>query len=354
MVREEYKIKNQGKIINIGVIGCGYWGPKLVRNFLSLPNCRVKKVSDLKAGRLEFIRKEFPTVETTRDYREILKDKSINAVVIATPVTTHRELAEEAMFLGKHVFVEKPMAYSTEEAEFMVSTAEKLGKKLAVGHVFQFAPAVRKIKELIRKKVIGKVLHITSTRINLGPPETEVDVIWDLGPHDFSIILYLLGDIPWKIQSNRSEYPFGAFNGTGSKNRNKLTNNAHIDLSFKSGITSHIHLGWLSSNKVRLMQVFGTEGTLVYDEMLALDGKLKLYGLGIDNRIKSKDGDSGALSYKAGEITMIPLEQHEPLRLECQEFINSIIEDKVPVNDGKIGLEVVRLLETSSESFNRN
>jgi len=354
LVREEYKIKNQGKIINIGVIGCGYWGPKLVRNFLSLPNCRVKKVSDLKAGRLEFIRKEFPTVETTRDYREILKDKSINAVVIATPVTTHRELAEEAMFLGKHVFVEKPMAYSTEEAEFMVSTAEKLGKKLAVGHVFQFAPAVRKIKELIRKKVIGKVLHITSTRINLGPPETEVDVIWDLGPHDFSIVLYLLGDTPWKIQSNRNEYPFGAFNGTGSKNKNKLTNNAHIDLSFKSGITSHIHLGWLSSNKVRLMQVFGTEGTLVYDEMLALDGKLKLYGLGIDNRIKSKDGDSGALSYKAGEITMIPLEQHEPLRLECQEFINSIIEDKVPVNDGKIGLEVVRLLETSSESFNRN
>jgi predicted dehydrogenase len=258
------------------------------------------------------------------------------------------------MLLGKHVFVEKPMAYSTEEAEYMVSTAEKLGKKLAVGHVFQFAPAVRKIKELIRKKVIGKVLHITSTRINLGPPETEVDVIWDLGPHDFSIILYLLGDTPWKIQSSRNEYPFGAFNGADSKNRNRLTNNAHIDLSFKSGITSHIHLGWLSSNKVRLMQVFGTEGTLVYDEMLALDGKLKLYGLGVDNRIKSKDGDSGALSYKAGEITVIPLEQHEPLRLECQEFINSIIEDKVPVNDGKIGLEVVRLLETSSESFNRN
>lgn len=258
------------------------------------------------------------------------------------------------MLLGKHVFVEKPMAYSTEEAEYMVSTAEKLGKKLAVGHVFQFAPAVRKIKELIRKKVIGKVLHITSTRINLGPPETEVDVIWDLGPHDFSIILYLLGDTPWKIQSSRNEYPFGAFNGADSKNRNRLTNNAHIDLSFKSGITSHIHLGWLSSNKVRLMQVFGTEGTLVYDEMLALDGKLKLYGLGVDNRIKSKDGDSGALSYKAGEITVIPLEQHEPLRLECQEFINSIIEDKTPVNDGKIGLEVVRLLETSSESFNRN
>ncbi len=321
---------------------------------MSLPNCKVKKVSDLKAGRLEFIKKEFPTVEITKDYHEILRDKTIRAVVISTPVTTHKDLAEEAMLLGKHVFVEKPMAFSTEEAESMVYTAGKLGKKLAVGHVFQFAPAVRKIKELLKKKVIGKVLHITSTRINLGPPETEVDVIWDLGPHDFSIILYLLGEAPWKVNSSRNEYPFGAFNAPGSRNKFKHTNNAHIDLSFKSGATAHIHLGWLSSNKVRLMQVFGTKGTLVYDEMLALDGKLKLYGLGIDNRIKSKAADSGALGYQSGEITMIPLEQHEPLRLECQEFINSIIYNKPLVNDGKIGLEVVKLLETSSESFIKN
>lgn len=292
-------------------------------------------------------------MDITRDYKEILKDKTISAVVLATPVTTHKELAEEAMFMGKHVFVEKPMAYSAEEAESMVYTAERLEKKLAVGHVFQFAPAVRKIKELIKKKVIGKVLHVTSTRINLGPPESEVDVIWDLGPHDFSIILYLLGENPWKIASNRNEYPFGAFNSSKSTNKFKLTNNAHIDLSFKSGATAHIHLGWLSSNKVRLMQVFGTEGTLVYDEMLALDGKLKLYGLGIDNRIKNKAGDSGALGYQSGEITMIPLEQHEPLRLECQEFINAIINNKPLINDGKIGLEVVKLLETSSESFNK-
>jgi len=221
---------------------------------MSLPNCKVKRVSDLKAGRLEFIKKEFPTVEITKDYHDILRDKTIRAVVISTPVTTHKDLAEEAMLLGKHVFVEKPMAFSTEEAESMVYTAGKLGKKLAVGHVFQFAPAVRKIKELLKKKVIGKVLHITSTRINLGPPETEVDVIWDLGPHDFSIILYLLGEAPWKVNSSRNEYPFGAFNAPGSRNKFRHTNNAHIDLSFKSGATAHIHLGWLSSNKVRLMQ----------------------------------------------------------------------------------------------------
>lgn len=256
------------------------------------------------------------------------------------------------MFLGKHVFVEKPMANSTEEAESMVETAKKLNKKLAVGHVFQFAPAVRKIKELIKKKVIGKVLHITSTRINLGPPESEVDVIWDLGPHDFSIILHLLEESPSKINSNKNNYPFGAFNNLNSKNKNKLTNNAHIDLSFKSGTSAHIHLGWLSSNKVRLMQIFGTEGTLVYDEMLALDGKLKLYGLGIDNRIKSKSADSAALGYQSGEIVVVSLEQHEPLRLECSEFINAVLYDKPMINDGYIGLEVVKLLETTSESFN--
>jgi predicted dehydrogenase len=257
------------------------------------------------------------------------------------------------MFLGKHVFVEKPLASTTDEAEALVDSAKRLNKKLAVGHVFQFAPAVRKIKELLKKKVIGKVLHITSTRINLGPPESEVDVIWDLGPHDFSIILHLLNESPWKIESERNEFPFGAFNTPKSKTKRKLTNDAHIDLSFKSGVTAHIHLSWLSSNKMRLMQIFGTEGTLVYDEMLALDGKLKLYGTGIDSRIKSKEGDSGALGYHSGDIMMIPLEQHEPLRLECQEFINSILENKPLVNNGSIGLEVVKLLENSSESFNK-
>jgi predicted dehydrogenase len=253
------------------------------------------------------------------------------------------------MFLGKHVFVEKPLAASSDEAEALVNSAHKLGKRLAVGHVFQFAPAVRKIKELLRKKAIGKILHITSTRINLGPPDSEVDVIWDLGPHDFSIILHLLEEVPWKVECGKSTYPFGSINQQSS--RKHLINNAHVDLSFKSGVTAHIHLGWLSSNKMRLMQIFGSEGTLVYDEMLALDGKLKLYGKGIDNRIKSKDSDSGVLSYNTGEIVVIPLEQHEPLRLECNEFVNAVLKGTRLINDGKIGWEVVKLLETSSESF---
>ncbi len=258
------------------------------------------------------------------------------------------------MFFGKHVFVEKPLTFKSEDAESLIYTAKKLRKKIAVGHVFQFAPAVRKIKSLLKAKSIGKVLHITSERINLGPPETEVDVIWDLGPHDFSIILHILDEIPWKISSKRNAYPFNSHNIKNQpkgKPPKELINNAHIDMNFKSGITAHVHLSWLSSNKVRLMQIFGTEGTIVYDEMLALDGKVKLYGKGVDSRIKSKTTDAAKLSYGSGEIQIISLEQHEPLRLECEEFINSIIYDKPLVNSGEMGLEVVKLLETASESF---
>ncbi len=328
-----------------------------MRNFSSLIHCKVKKVSDLKTGRLEYIKKEFPFLETTKNYKDIIQDKTIQAVCIATPVSTHKELAEEAMFFGKHVFVEKPMTFSTDEAASLVDTSKKLNKKLAVGHVFQFAPAVRKIKQLLKQRAIGKVLHITSTRINLGPPETEVDVIWDLGPHDFSIILYLLNETPWKIDCQKRSYPFNhqEYSKTANKSKiNELTNNAHIDLNFKSGVSAHIHLSWLSSNKMRLMQIFGSEGTIVYDEMLALDGKVKLYGKGEDSRIKSSASDSQKLGYKTGDIHVIQLEQHEPLRLECEEFINAIINNTSLINDGAIGLEVVKMLETSSESFNKH
>jgi predicted dehydrogenase len=311
-------------------------------------------VCDIKPGRLDYIKKEFPFVETAKDYKDILTDKSISAVCIATPVSTHKDIAEEAMFFGKHVFVEKPMTLTSEDAESLIYTAKKLRKKLAVGHVFQFAPAVRKIKSLLKAKAIGKVLHVTAARINLGPPDSDVDVIWDLGPHDFSIILHILDEIPWKVRSSRCAYPFNRMNSKKEIKRKKtkeLTNNAHIDLSFKSGTTAHVHLSWLSANKVRFMQIFGTEGSIVYDEMLALDGKVKLYGKGVDNRIKAKDSDTLKLGYASGEIQIVTLEQHEPLRMECEEFINAIIYDKPLVNSGEMGLQVIKLLETSSESF---
>lgn len=326
--------------INIGIIGCGYWGPNLIRNFSGLNNCNAVIVSDFKQGRLDFIRSEFPFLKTTLDYREILDDPTIDAVCIATPVTTHASIAIEALNAGKHVFIEKPMTSSVEESEKILEASQKNNRKVAVGHVFQFAPAVRKIKEVIDSGMLGEIFHITSTRINLGPPKTEVDVIWDLGPHDFSILLYLLNEYPGEISAINSYYPFG-FSELDEK---KLTNNSHINLKFNSGITAHIHLSWLSSNKTRLMCIYGSKGTIIYDEMLALDGKVKFYDKGIDNRIGAKDTDTAKLSYKAGEIHVLELEQHEPLRMECAHFIDSIINNTELVNNGKIGMDVVKIL----------
>lgn len=267
------------------------------------------------------------------------------------------KIAKESLEAKKHVFIEKPFTNNSIDAEKLIKLASKNKRKLAVGHVFQFTPGVRKIKSLISSKVIGDVIHISSSRINLGPPQSEVDVIWDLGPHDFSIILYLLNESPVKLTCQKDSFIFNKNKKSGNKNKphsGRLTNNAHIDLIFRRGTTAHIHLSWLSSNKMRLMQIFGTKGTIIYDEMLALDGKVKLYGMGLDNRIKTNDSDSALLKYQTGEIQVIPLEQHEPLRLECEHFIDAIINNKELINNGKIGLEVVKLLETSSESYKTN
>lgn len=332
------------KKLNIGIIGCGYWGPNLIRNFSSLPNCTLKIVSDLKPGRLEFIKDEFPFLKVTDDFQKIIQDPEIEAVVIATPVKTHFDLAVKAIEGGKHVFIEKPMTSTLAEAKKLNEVSTKYDKKIAVGHVFQFSPAVRKIKELIDNGAIGKVLHVTSARINLGPPKTDVDVIWDLGPHDFSILLYLLGEFPNEVKSINSYYPFG-FSVFDEK---KLYNNSHIDLKFDSGVTSHIHLSWLSSNKTRLICIFGSEGTIMYDEMLALDGKVKLFGKGKDSRIGAKDNENSQLTYESGEIHLIKLEQHEPLRMECEHFVDAVLNDLPLINDYQIGHDVISLLDKVS------
>jgi predicted dehydrogenase len=309
----------------------------------------VKTVAELKTGRLDFIKKEFPFLDVTNDFDKIMTDKTIDAVVIATPVTTHCDLALKAIQSGKHVFIEKPMTASVAEADKILEVSEKLNVKVAVGHVFQFSPAVRKIKELIESNAIGKIYHITSTRINLGPPKTEVDVIWDLGPHDFSILLHLIKEYPAEVTSKNSYFPFGF----SEFDKNKLINNSHIDLRFNSGITSHIHLSWLSSNKTRLINIYGSDGTIIYDEMLALDGKVKLYDKGIDSRIGAKDNDSSNLVYKAGDIHVMKLEQHEPLRMECEHFVDSILNDIPLVNNFNIGRDVIDLLEKVSFSDDR-
>lgn len=326
----------------IGIIGCGYWGPNLVRNFHGLPNSRVKMVSDLLPGRLEFIRDSYPDIQTTNNYFDILDDPTIDAVVIATPVTSHCDIALEALRAGKDVFVEKPLAADSREAWSIVECARSLGRIVAVGHVFQFAPGVRRLKEEIEAGHLGDVYHLTSTRINPGPPKTTVDVVWDLGPHDCSIILHLLGTMPLEISAYGRSYKWGGF-----------IDNAHIDMLFPGGVTAHIHVSWLSANKTRLLQLSAEHGSLVYDEMLALDGKVKVVSNGYDNRVDAKDTDTGKLTYSIGEIRVLQLEQHEPLRMECAEFVRAISERAELPNDGVMGARVVELLERISREIER-
>ena len=321
-------------MVTLGIIGCGYWGPNLVRNFHGLPGARVARVSDLKPGRLEFVRANYPDIETTANAGDILDDPAIDAVVVVTPVVSHREIAERALRAGKHVFVEKPLAHTSEDAWALVELAERLGLVLAVGHIFQFTPGVRRMKQELESGKLGRLYHITSTRINLGPPSTTVDVVWDLAPHDLSIVLHLLGEMPERIIATGRSYQWAGW-----------IDNAHIELGFPSGVTAHIHVGWLSAEKTRLTRLFAENGSIVYDEMLALDGKVKLYGRGVDNRINASDSDATALGYSAGEIHMLQLEQHEPLRMECATFVQAAATGSAIPNNGVIGAQVVELLE---------
>jgi predicted dehydrogenase len=286
---------------------------------------------------LESIRESYPEINTTTDYQSVLDDEEINAVVLATPVDTHARLGEQALRAGKHLFVEKPLAQNAADAWALVELARSVNRVLVVGHVFQYAPGVRRIKREIDAGILGKVFHITSTRINLGPPDPTLDVIWDLAPHDCSIILHLLGETPIGVMARGDSYK-----------RNGIIDNANIELVFPSGATAHIHVSWLSANKMRLMQLFGERGSVTYDEMLALDGKVKRYDNGIDNRLMVGDTDTVQLGYSTGDIHVLQLEQHEPLRMECAEFIRAIATGSAPVNDGVMGARVVELLETIS------
>ncbi len=324
----------------IGIIGCGYWGPNLVRNFHGLPNSRVRTVCDLQPGRLDFIREGYPDIRTTDDMRDILNDPAIDAVVVATPVTSHFEIAVRALEAGKDLFVEKPLAANAREAWELVEMARRLGRVLAVGHVFQFAPGVRSLKSEIDAGRLGRIFHLSSTRINPGPPRTTVDVVWDLCPHDLSIILHLIGEMPLDIRASGSSYKWDGF-----------VDNAHIDMTFPGGVSAHIHVSWLSAHKTRYVQLTAEHGTMVYDEMLALDGKVRIVSNGVDNRIDAKATDSGQLSYSIGDIRVLQLEQHEPLRMECAEFVRAMTDGTPLPNNGEMGARVVELLEWISSEI---
>lgn len=321
--------------LRVAVIGAGYWGPNLIRNFNEAPGAEVLAVADLSAERLGPIRKRYPSIRVTTDHREILSDRSIDAVVIATPIKTHRPLCEEAFAAGKHVLVEKPLAGTVEDAEAIVRAAERAGRTLMIGHTFVYNPAVTAVRRAIERGELGKVHYIDSQRVNLGLHQFDFNVLWDLGPHDVSITLYWLEEEPVWIQCTG-----GSFVQDGIEDVVWLT------MGFPSGAIAHAHLSWLAPGKIRTMTVIGSKKMAVYDDVTAVE-KVKIF----DHGVERLEPDDLRRAYRAGDIHSPRVPVTEALQVEALHFIESIRNGTRPISDGEAGLRVVRALEAGSNSL---
>ena len=326
-------------MVRIGIIGCGYWGPNLVRDFFETDGVKVVSIADLSEPRLAAIRKRYPDVVTTKNGSEIMSDKSIDAIVIATPAHTHYKLAREALLAGKHTFVEKPLAFVPAEAEELVALSDKAEKILMVGHTFEFNPAVEKIKEYITKKELGDVYYLTSRRLNLGKIREDINAMWNLAPHDVSIFIYLLGCMPVEARA------FGA-----SFLQDGIEDYVIATLTFPNNVIATIQVSWLDPLKVRDMVVVGSKKMVVYDDV-DNEGKIRVYDKGADKLVSSSNFGEFQIKLRAGDVLIPKLPMTEPLKKECEHFIRCIEEKKVPLTDGRNGLRVVKVLAACQESL---
>ncbi|GAC1342351.1 MAG: Gfo/Idh/MocA family oxidoreductase [Ktedonobacteraceae bacterium] len=318
--------------LRFGVIGWGYWGPKIARNLDSLPHASVTIVADLDARRLASSTLAYSSMQTTTQVEEIFHS-DVDGVVIATPVRTHYQLAKAALLHGKHVLVEKPLTANVAEAEELVALAKKQRRTLMAGHTFEYSPAVNELRKLIQSGELGKIYSIEAERVNLGLFRSDINVIWDLAPHDVSILLYLLGKKPRqiKVQAHAHLQP-------------PIHDTAHLDLEFADGMTAHIHVSWLHPCKIRRVTIIGDARMAVYDDTNPSE-MVKIYNKGADVH-----ADPG-VSYRFGAVTIPHIDWIEPLRLECEDFANAIRTGSQPRSHGHIGLEVVRVLAMAQESL---
>lgn len=325
--------------IQIGVVGYGYWGPNLVRNYMETPGAKVLTVSDLETERLKLVKIRYPTIETTTRYEEVIANKSIDAIVIATPVSTHFEMALQALRAGKHVLVEKPLAQTAEQAAQLIKEADQRGLALMVDHTFVYTGAVRKIRELVASDELGEIYYYDSVRINLGLFQHDVNVLWDLAVHDLAIMDYVLNAFPVAVSAT------GISNVPGQPE-----NIAYMTLYFESNLIAHIHVNWLAPVKVRRTLVGGSRKMVVYDDLEPSE-KIKVYNKGItvnqnpDNLLRMR------VDYRIGDMWAPQLDRTEALRAEADHFIHCINNKECPLTDGQAGLRVVRILQAASQSI---
>lgn len=324
-------------MIRIGIVGYGYWGPRIVRNFHSIEGCEVSAVCDKNGASLRRAAHDFPGVHVTSDPCEVLTSKHIDAVAVVTPVFTHFELAKTALQNGKHVFVEKPFTSTVLEAEQLIELADRKNLQIMVDHTFLFTGAVRKIKQLIDEDKLGRLYYYDSTRVNLGLFQHDVNVIWDLAPHDLSIVDHLVKEEPECVVA------------TAQAHLNGLENLAHITVYFSNRMIANINVNWLSPVKVRTTLIGGEKRMLVWNDLEA-DEKLKVYDKGVHVGNGQNVYDL-LVSYRSGDMWAPKLEQTEALAVETKYFIDCVSNNQAPFNDGRAGLRVVTILEAAAKSL---
>jgi predicted dehydrogenase len=324
-------------MIGIGVIGYGYWGPQIVRNFHNLNETRVLAVCDKDTDVLKQAKQAYADVEVTTDLGSVLTSPHVDAVAVVTPVWTHFELAKAALENGKHVFVEKPFTTTSEQARQLIELAEKKNLRIMVDHTFLFTGAVKKIRQLIDGNELGKLYYYDSTRVNLGLFQHDVNVVWDLAPHDLSIMNHLIKDKPEAIVA------------TGEVHVNSQEDVAFITIYFEHNIIAHINVNWLSPVKVRTTLIGGEKKMVVWNDLEA-DEKVKVYDKGA--QITNREGIYNLLvSYRSGDMWAPKVEQTEALKAECEYFVDCVKNNTRPFNDGQAGLQVVKMLEAANESI---
>jgi len=324
--------------IKVGIIGLGYWGPNLIRNFSVSKNCKLIAIADLQTDKLKKYSNLYPGIETYTDANEIIKNPNIDAVVIATPVFTHFPLAKAALENGKHVLVEKPMTSSADEASQLIELAQKNKKVLMVDHTFLYTGAVQKIKELLDNGTIGKLRYIDSTRINLGLFQPDINVLWDLAPHDISILTYLFPETPYTV------------NATGiCHTNNGIENIAYLTLNYQSDMIAHFNCSWTSPVKIRKFLIGGDKKMIVYDDMEPTE-KVKIYDTSYEHK-SEEDKRKILVDYRTGDIFVPKLSTAEALVGVANDFIGSIINNTTPIADAKLGLNVVKILEAAQKSI---
>ena len=323
----------------IGLIGYGYWGPNLARNFHALANAHLVAVADADAKRLDEPARLYHA-RTYSDYRELLADPTLDAVAISTPARTHFDIARDALNQDKHVLVEKPLAMSSSEARELIALAERKQRALMVGHTFEHNPAVWKIRELVESRAIVDVYYIYANRVNLGRVQRDINALWAIAPHDISILLYVLGSMPLEVSARGATYISA-----------DVEDVVFITLTFPNKILAHVHASWLAPSKTRQMTVVGSEKMIVYDDVDA-EAKLRIYDKGVYKH-GSQYGEY-QLKVHSGDIFIPKIDLSEPLRNECAHFVECVRENKRPRTDGENGLRVIRVLEAAQESLEKN